>query len=348
MESKELPVLLAKCYAIGDKNYLNVPYENIPVLDRYSLGGDLNRGSYVYHYCTVSVLQQIIENKTLRFSDVRFLNDETEFQNAINLAMKILNKNDKQYSQEFVKLLSQKSIIEQLKNYKQKYRIALYENDRRSYVECRAYTCSFSMKGNSLPMWKNYASGTLGVNIEFLNIGNAFESGKEIIKFGSILYEEKDKEKCINRMFDDLYDVFNKSVESGCDIENHIIYSYINAMNNMRCFFKNKNYKKENEFRAILLLPDSEAENITDIKKGFFLRGNMLIPYVDVPLDSKFVNRIVVNPFVSKTNFEKMKLGIEELLIQNRIDVKAIYKSNISIWIYKIAWCLINILSKRN
>lgn len=331
MESKALPVLFAKCYAIGDKNYLNVPYENIPVLDRYAPDGDLNRGSRVYHYCTVSVLQQIIENKTLRFSDVRFLNDTTEFQDAVNLAMKILSENDNQYSQEFVELLSQKSIIEQLKNYKQNYRISLYENDRKSYVECRVYTCSFSMDGNSLPMWTNYASGTLGVNIEFLNIESAFKPEKKEIKFGSILYEEKDKAKCINRMFDDLYEVFNKSVETGYDIENHIVHSYISAMNNMRCFFKNKDYKEENEFRAILLIPETEFKTVTDLKKGFFLRGNVLIPYADIPIDSIYVNRIVVNPYVSKDNFEIMKLGLEVFLSQYDVEIKSIINSGIPI-----------------
>lgn len=326
MESKELPVLFSKCYAIGDKNYLNVPYENIPVLDRYAPDGDLNRGNHVYHYCTVSVLQQIIENKTLRFSDVRFLNDTTEFQDAVDLSIRILNNNEKGYPQEFVDLLTQKVVIDELKNYQQKY---MYDTDIKRYIECRVYSCSFSMDGDSKPMWDYYASDASGVNIELLNIEGTLELKKCEFRFGSILYNEKEKEQYINRMFDDLYEVFTKSVELGYDIENHIVHSYISAINNMRCFFKNKDYKEENEFRAVLLVPESEFETATNMKKGFFLRENVLVPYINIPIESKSINLIVMNPYVSKSDLEAMKLGIREILSQNDFRSRSICVSNI-------------------
>lgn len=44
-----------------------------------------NKVSRICHYCSVDVLKNILENESLRFSDVRFLNDSTEFIEIIPL-----------------------------------------------------------------------------------------------------------------------------------------------------------------------------------------------------------------------------------------------------------------------
>ena len=70
--------MLAKCIAISRSHFLNVPYKDLTIDQIYGVDGIGNKASRICHYCSVDVLKNILENESLRFSDVRFLNDSTE------------------------------------------------------------------------------------------------------------------------------------------------------------------------------------------------------------------------------------------------------------------------------
>ena len=77
--------VLAKCIAISRSHFLNVPYKDLTIDQIYGVDGIGNKASRICHYCSVDVLKNILENESLRFSDVRFLNDSTEFIEIIPL-----------------------------------------------------------------------------------------------------------------------------------------------------------------------------------------------------------------------------------------------------------------------
>lgn len=75
----------SKCLAIAQCHFLYTPYKKVPNTDLYKIGGIANKASRICHYCTIDTLAAILENSCLRFTDVRFLNDSTEFLEVIKL-----------------------------------------------------------------------------------------------------------------------------------------------------------------------------------------------------------------------------------------------------------------------
>ena len=77
--------VFASCLALSHCHFLDTPYEGDPFSDELNSGA-----SNVCHYCTIDTLLSIIENQCLRFTDVRFLNDSTEFLEIIPLIEHVL------------------------------------------------------------------------------------------------------------------------------------------------------------------------------------------------------------------------------------------------------------------
>ena len=141
-----------------------------------------------------------------------------------------------------------------------------------------------------------------------------------------------DKQKCIKALLDNLYEVYLQegTIEK---YQSHIQWAFKEAINNMRCFFKNDSFSCENEYMVILKIPEELLLEETTgqdgiLKKGQFKRENILIPYVDYKFKRDSLKGITLNPYV-KEKESVFELGIRELLWQNKIHNVQIYRSAI-------------------
>ena len=170
-----------------------------------------------------------------------------------------------------------------------------------------------------------------GSDISEVNNSSHLENDITICR-GLVLYQRMDKQKCIKALLDNLYEVYlqEDTIEK---YQSHIQWAFKEAINNMRCFFKNDSFSCENEYRVILKIPEELLlEEITGqdgiLKKGQFKRGNILIPYVDYKFKRDSLKGITLNPYV-KEKESVFELGIRELLWQNKIHKVQIYRSAI-------------------
>ena len=334
---------LVKCIAIAKSHFLYASDKNLPIDKIYGVDGIENKASRICHYCSIDVLKNILETCSLRFSDVRFLNDSTEFIEIIPLLKKVVVQG--KYESEFKEIILDETIIRELKSYKQYY--VGRKSKTEEFVEktYRTYTCSFSTERDSLSMWNYYATSGNGVNITFDFAWHLFNGSNDsnmisskqlvndiIIQRGLILYKRSDKEKCIKELVEELYKVYIGENEiKNC--QNHIKWAFKEAINNMRCFFKNESFLCENEYRVVLKIPeelllgkDDKCNEILEV--GQFKRGNILIPYVDYKFNKDSLMEITLNPYV-KEKEDLFELGIRELLWKNQICDVRIYHSGI-------------------
>lgn len=245
----------------------------------------------------------------------------------------------------FIDMILNDSLIKELESYRQPY--IGKEKNTQNYAEkvYRTYTCSFSTNKDSLTMWNYYATSGSGVNLIFDFAWNLFE-GSDISEVnnsshlenditicrGLVLYQRMDKQKCIKALLDNLYEVYlQEDTIEKC--QSHIQWAFKEAINNMRCFFKNDSFSCENEYRVILKIPEELLLEETTgqdgiLKKGQFKRGNILIPYVDYKFKRDSLKEITLNPYV-KEKESVFELGIRELLWQNKIHNVQIYRSAI-------------------
>lgn len=159
--------VFASCLALSHCHFLDTPYEGDPFSDELNSGA-----SNVCHYCTIDTLLSIIEKQCLRFTDVRFLNDSTEFLEIIPLIEHVLTNGN--YSSSFKQFFLQPSIIEDLKSYRQSYSAISNVDQTYKDMPYRTYTCSLSKNCDSLNMWNYYATSSAGVNIGFDFAWNMF------------------------------------------------------------------------------------------------------------------------------------------------------------------------------
>ena len=164
--------------AISRSHFLNTPYRGQTITEMYAPDGFANKASGICHYCTVATLKEILNNECLRFSDVRFLNDSTEFIEIIPLIENVLSCND--YISDFRKLILESAEMEELKEYLQSYTGFSRITHKYEQKICRTYTCSFSTENDSLSMWNYYASSEEGVSIAFNHSRDMFYGSNKL------------------------------------------------------------------------------------------------------------------------------------------------------------------------
>ncbi len=340
-----LSEIIAKCLGIAMSSFLNIPYNDQTIEERYAPNGFENRASGICHYCTIATLKEILNNGCLRFSDVRFLNDSTEFVEIIPLVKNVLLYNG--YSPDFKKLILESAEIRELEEYCQPYTELSRITNKYEESKYRMYICSFSTDNDSLNMWNYYGSSGEGVSIRFDHAWNIFRGSQRslvnvfeklendiMIYRGLVVYKNEDKKKCIIELFNRLQQLHKETRDEIEKYQHYILLAFKQSVNNMRCFFKNESFECENEYRIVLKIPEklllSKEYSGDIIEKGQFKRGNILIPFVDYRFDKKSVESIMINPFVRDKN-GMFKLGIKELLWQNKMENVQIFSSRIPI-----------------
>ena len=156
--------------AIARLNYLDMPYEGQPILDLYKTGGIKTKTKGLCHYCSIDVLEKIISNSSLRFTDIRCLEDTTEFVGIMPIIESVIREEN--YNSNFKEFILNSETLRKLWNYKQSYYKIIKEAHIPKEMLYCTYTCSLSTNRDSIKMWNKYAEK--GVNICFDFAWNLF------------------------------------------------------------------------------------------------------------------------------------------------------------------------------
>lgn len=155
----------------------------------------------VYHYTSMHTLLKIVDSSAIWATNVRYLNDISEYQHFLSLINDLLMK----------ELPSRPSATgmqekEGLSNY-------LRDVERESF-DFFPYVASFSLDGDSLTQWRSYCPQGNGVCIGFrteaLRITNAVPDANESPqrrqqpKLEPVLYLRSDDKEAIERLFEEL------------------------------------------------------------------------------------------------------------------------------------------------
>lgn len=337
--------IFARCLALASCHFLNTPYKNIPVIDLYGPDGFENSATEICHYCTADTLNAILNKNCLRFTDIRFLNDSTEFIEIIPLIIAVVNNGN--YKPDFKDLILNSIELRELREYRQSYIGHTKESHNLKEMAYHTYTCSFSKNSDSLSLWNYYATTSGGINIVFDFAWNMFKGSNRtqvntvdklkndiMIYRGLVIYQEEDKKKCITELLNLLYQIYCDTKDEIEKYRSYILYAFKESVNHMRCFFKNEHFINEEEYRVVLKIPEEflQTEDCCDdiVGKGVFKRGNILIPYVDYKFEKESIKRITMNPYVSDKN-SIFEMSIENLIWMNKLEDIEIVKSIIPI-----------------
>lgn len=275
-----------------------------------------------YHYTSLGNLTSIIQNRTIRLTDYRFLNDIQEVNYALDKIEKASREQNNNYTSQIV------TAIDNIRN----GQVVLNKTTLKDGVDyltpknesVNYYTLSLSQKRDELPLWKMYAKNGCCIKfnsqktLEFFHSfrDRNFNSGVDNISYGEVLYGNN---IVLNSAIDLLVSKFNQ-------FSNQLmIYDTIMQI---ALTSKCETFGYEKEYRIAVpffkeLVSDSE-------KYEFVVSDNIIKPQIEFknfPVN-EITEEIIISPFLSG---DIVKKGVEELLNANGLNNTKVFISSIEI-----------------
>lgn len=290
-----------------------------------------------YHYTSPYAFLSIIKNESVRFTDIRFLNDRSEGTYLVKLMCDYFDKHPQKFPKTenaFNDLLKEnnRNDIQYLRLTKIKYSLSLPVVNIRHFVFCMCDEC------DSLHMWNYYVNNGLyqgyniGINVQdFLKTFKMEEKILDpfIVYYGDVLYNQK-------KQFDEIEHLFMKLETE--DNDDYICVRLKQYIDTYCAFFKNSKFHDEKEFRIVIEINDDivnrmnynnyVGKNNKKIKYDFCTKNGLIVPFLTVNLIKESFNRITISPIMESQITQE---SIRELLrIYNYNNCK-VYQSNIPI-----------------
>jgi hypothetical protein len=242
----------------------------------------------LHHYTNQSGLLGIFGSGEFWATKIQYMNDTTEFEYAIGIAKKEL---EKRY------FTIQSSIQNRLRLLDDKFPETRSCNLLQWMIEhldaiSAANICavSFCTDPDLLSQWRGYASLGMGYAIGFHSNGLSEIAQNNACRLGPCLYARVFQERIINELIDEALiqievcwnnDVRNSHLPIGSAFER--------ALLECGAFFKDTSFKEEQEWRLITA-PKQYSDEVFRFREG----GSMLIPYctLEVRDDGSWANRI--------------------------------------------------------
>ena len=300
-----------------------------------------------YHYTSPEAFLSIIQNHSIRFTDIRYMNDRAEGIYFVKLLLDFVEKNRGNYPhfEEVINQLLKGNDLEKIRTlatteiqYEEIPRLPYHPN--RVFVFC---TCT---EVDSLNMWNYYTNTGVyqGYNIGFrlFDLLRSFDTPSSkvldpiLVHYGKVLYEEKKQFEEITRLAEEIEIKASKSPNALKREQIHL-RMYIDSKG---AFFKHPKFKSEQEFRIIVEMPEAKIPRQKDDPKkyvgvhnqelweGFCTKHGLIVPFLNVSFSKEAIQRITIAPMVE---YEIAKKSIRELLECQRIKNVQIYKSTIPI-----------------
>lgn len=280
------------------------------------------REKSLFHYTSIHGLQGILNNKTLHFTNITYMNDRDEIIAGLDSIAKNIDEPEKTQSELYSFLL---------------------ENQANVFV------CCFSLDNDSLPMWNYYTKEITnqGFNIEFsdkklvesllrLNLG----LDGCYFSFGTVDYSKDNNSEYSNIIITEIgrlvkewfTHLFNpKSEEDSNKRENFSelpIYFYNGStcsfdkscVENFLYYIKRDCFKQEQEFRIVITVPDYLLPKLKEcgIYK-FRISNGVLVPYLELKFSEEVVKSITISPTVKS---DLIEFSIKDFLSYSNFEVK--------------------------
>jgi hypothetical protein len=240
----------------------------------------------IYHYTSADALLNILNTRTLWFSDRSYLNDRSEGL----LPLELLEET-----------ITQLDIYEDMKA--QLLKEIPRQKEKLIHGTKRAYILSFSIDPDNLCLWNYY---TKGDQIQGYNIGfqadiltDAFhgikpgKSNAYIPLQGRVIYNKnKQKEQVISTINSLLNVAHEQETDfTACFIIDKIIF--------LGYFFKTECFNIENEYRMVIIWDRAfQSEDYLLKEENYRIHNGFFIPYRQVPFSNNCIKAITVSPTI--------------------------------------------------
>lgn len=239
------------------------------------------------HYTSLNGILNILEKRTLRFTNILFLNDQNEYSDALHHIKRLLvDDGDTEKAAIWPNLSEYKKIItDSLKDLEQGYREL-------------NFTASFSKEQDLLSQWRGYCPQNNGYGIIFDTDMIADSAGKifRYVYHRDCIYSNDTKLKEIKKILNTYYKYYDKLVD---DFIPQKIFDFLFEVDQMACFMKDSSFSEEKEVRVVVSILN-EQDNIK-----FRAGDGTLIPFLEIPFSQRAIKKIIIGPTIDQERAEK-------------------------------------------
>ena len=281
----------------------------------------------IFHYTKPSKLLSILETEKIRFSNVLCLNDKDEVTYSYKLIIKLLEELD-------VLNLELKEKIRT--HFLNKCNYITETSDELNY-SFEYYTSSFSTNSDNLTLWNNYTKDKTytGYNIGFNKkklVSEMIENKFSLI-YGAIIYDKKKQIQILKAILLKWNTKFEKAMQSKkVQIDGNttrlidILLELSDVLSLISIFFKNPNFKNEQEYRIVFV---NNVSQKTAQKINVMEKNGIFVPFLEYKFGKGTVNAINIGPTLNenifKTSTHRMLLnfGYENVAVnQSKIPLR--------------------------
>lgn len=224
----------------------------------------------LFHYTDVAAVMSIIKNRCLRLTDYRYLNDSSEYHDGISnlkVAFKSLQPT----------VMSNFDYFDEAKSYVMNF---LMDDAEYPKSGSSIYVGSFSRSCDQLSQWRSY--GSYAIEFDRQALSKSFDIDDCVYDPVKKKYHSSVKVgECLERVSNAM------SVTDSFNQEAHEAYSILIRE---ALIFKHEAFHEENEVRCVLGADGQRQET------KFRHRGDLIIPYIEVPFDLTAVRAVHVGP----------------------------------------------------
>ena len=291
--------------------------------NKYLFKSNEMKGLPLWHYTSADGFCGIIRNKQEEHGKLHFwftrsdcLNDTSEGSHVLDLFHEICSEllNRKKISQDFYDLLRGVTIPdEHFISYNIPQRGSKEQKQVMDRVSCHAFICSFSLKADSLDMWRYYSKANTGVALalspkiftEYIDYHYAKCNNEEVVFCAmdsfKVVYDSERKRTILNDLVCDLYSVYCQPPQSENIRKENVIQMLQYYLRTLQFRFKHDCYSSEEEFRFVFYLPNQKPEPLKDRlpEVQFRTQNGLIIPYIDLAVKCRNAHlyEVLISPY---------------------------------------------------
>ncbi|TDR52029.1 hypothetical protein DFP85_1142 [Halomonas ventosae] len=236
------------------------------------------------HYTNQNGMMGIVGSEALRATNIKYLNDEHEFQHALDLIRKIMPETRfEQHHPDYSKYLEYIEAIEK--------KIQALDN----YKSDSIFTVSFTEETDLLSQWRGYCPGNNGFCIS-IDADGIYEEACKIFNNVYLLdcvYNKEKKESDLKDLLNKHWFMFISAARS--KEKEKVIDSLATEIILLASHFKHPSFSEEKEKRIVVIL-EYAPDNDLRFREGQF----SIVPYIELPAPRSLINKIIIGPCSNK------------------------------------------------
>ncbi len=278
-----------------------------------------------WHYTNIDGLMGIVRNNEKERGKLHFwftrcdcLNDTSEGNYIITLYKNVCNEllDSEVISKEFFDVIIDLGIPDE-----QFIHFPLPQKEERCYdsmmdcVPCESFVCSFSLKEDSLDMWRYYSKGKGGYGLKFIYhifhehqkydiTSYDSESKFSCMKAFKVIYKSNEQKQMVKELISNTYDVYIRFSDSLFEIQGFIK----SKLKDFQFVFKHECFESEQEYRYVFYRPKKKPKDLKNELPEVKYRSQdgMVIPYLDIEVSKNaHVAEVLISPYVKNETAQK-------------------------------------------